>query len=84
MLTFALSTCLPAGTGATGKNEVTRDSSRSQRNRLEMKRTSSEGKALDYDEPVKENAKHDGYKYTKAKTHVSGWLGWYDSHVTVM
>ncbi len=45
---------------------------RSQRNRLEMKRTSSEGKALDYDEPVKENAKHDGYKYTKAKTHVSG------------
>ncbi len=34
----------------------------SQRNRLEMKRTSSEGKALDYDEPVKENAKHDGYR----------------------
>lgn len=54
-----------------GRNEVTRDSSRSHRSRIEMKRTSSEGKALDYDEPVKENAKHDNYKPTKAKTHVS-------------
>lgn len=54
-----------------GKNEVTRDSSRSHRSRLEMKRTSSEGKVLD-DEPVKENAKHDNYRSSKAKTHVSG------------
>jgi hypothetical protein len=36
-----------------------------------MKRTSSEGKALDYDEPVKENAKHDHYRSSRAKTHVS-------------
>ena len=35
-----------------------------------MKRTSSEGKVLD-DEPVKENAKHDNYRSSKAKTHVS-------------
>lgn len=54
---------------ANGRNEVTRDS-RSHRSRLEMKRTSSEGKALDYDEPVKENAKQDNYRHPKAKTHV--------------
>ena len=63
----------PLGSSGGGRNEVTRDSSRS-RNRLEMKRTSSEGKVLDHDEPVKENAKHDGHKYTKAKTHVSGGM----------
>ena len=62
---------------------MTRDIPRSQRNRLEMKRTSSEGKALDYDEPVKENAKHDGYKYTKAKTHVSRHVMSCDDHVTL-
>ena len=53
---------------------MTRDSTRSHKSRgLEMKRTSSEGKALEYDEPVKENAKHDRdvHKYSKAKTHVS-------------
>ena len=58
----------------TGKNEVTRDSTRTHRSRLEMKRTSSEGKALDYDEPVKES-KHDNYR-SKAKTHVSVVIRW--------
>ena len=64
----------PFAAGGGGRNEVTRDSSRSHRS--QMKRTSSEGKALDYDEPVKETSttKHENYRSSKAKTHVSRGL----------
>lgn len=63
---------LPPSFLAGGKNEVTRGDTRSHRSRLSIKRISSEGKTLDYeDQPVKDTSKNDGYRYHRAKTHVS-------------
>lgn len=49
-------------TSSNGRNEVTKDSS-SHNSRLEVEGTSSEGKALDYNEPVRKNTKHDNYRH---------------------
>ena len=60
----------PAGRGG----EVSKDSSSSRRKpRLDMKRTSSAGQALDYDEapPIRDQDKDCGYSYSRAKSHVS-------------
>ncbi len=56
----------------TGKGDVTKDTSSRSRSkgRPEMKRVSSEGKPLAYDDPGKDNYAN----YSKAKTHVSDEL----------
>ena len=57
---------------AEGRQPV-RDGSRSRKGRLEMKRTSSEGKALD-EHPTKDET---NYTHThKAKSHVSFLIWW--------
>ena len=61
--------CLCTANG--GKTGGGKDSSsRSHRNRVEMKRTSSEGKAFDLDEPVMEAPRQESCKHPKAKTYV--------------
>ena len=64
---------------AAGKNEVTRDpSSRPRKGRVEMKRTSSAGQALDSDLPVRDQdtSRRDDYSYgyPRGKSVVSGTL----------
>ena len=58
------------------RNGVSKDpSSRSHKSRPELIRTSSEGKVLDLDEPMKETTRPDSYKQPKAKTHVRSGSG---------